>query len=196
MNYKAIVKSPMEIIGMDVKEFMWEVETTTYNYTREKYELRGQEIIINDGIGKYDYYGVDGRGWLKSWLKDIRPVEKGWRAFKRGEIPIGYVNYLYKYKSTGRVEKAIGYDNCSKAIAQLMFHNGWINNQIMFDTREVSKDNGKTWEPVGVKEYFDGDVYLDKTVDGKYADYEILKLWNAFKEGYEQKEREIKHEIQ
>jgi len=76
--------------------------------------------------------------------------ESEWRQFKEGEMPIEYINYLYKDKKTGVVDRPTGY--VGRTSVQLRIYNGWKNSQTLFEEKEVSKDGGKTWEPVGVKE--------------------------------------------
>jgi len=152
MKYRAIVKSPMEIIGKDVKEFELEIKEVRYCYILEMYDMRGKEIIVTDNGVKYDYYSENqGCGWLKNWLKNIRPIEEKWRAFKGGEMPIECVNYIYRKKYlVSQQFRVVGYNRDSTS--QLRFYDGWLSNIEVFSEREVSKDGGKTWEPVGVKE--------------------------------------------
>ena len=46
-----------------------------------------------------------------------------------------------------------------------------------------------------MKEYFDRNIDLDKA-DDRYISYQVYDMWNAYKKGYEQREKETKHEIQ
>ena len=101
--------------------------------------------------------GVNPDNYMEFWSPFVifRRAEKikefEWRAFKRGEMPAEYVNYIYRKKYlVSQQFRPVGYD--SDSISQLRFYDGWLNNIEVFDEREVSKDNGKTWEPVGVRE--------------------------------------------
>jgi len=80
MKYKAIVKSPKEIIGIDCDAFSINItkdsQEIDFYYTWRMYTRAGEEIILEklDEKNKYDYISEDDHYWLESWLKDIEPI--------------------------------------------------------------------------------------------------------------------------
>lgn len=81
-TYTAIVKSPLEIIGIDCEYFSINVGhngrvAVCYSYYEYMKSLAGKKIVVKKSEGFYDYVSVyDCIQWLEDWLKDITVLKE------------------------------------------------------------------------------------------------------------------------
>ena len=105
----------------------------------------------------YDMFQAFKAGYEKMQGKECcKQKEPGWRAFKNGEMPLKYLDYIYCYRKKGSklYYKPICYNWDATADAQLQFNYGgewrWFSHKQLFETRLVLIDD--KWQPVGVRE--------------------------------------------
>ncbi len=121
-------------------------------------------VLFKDDTG---YCAVD--TWLEEYFekgedfgtiywKHAEKIQEKWRPFREGEMPAEYIGYLYRHKATHRIYKAGVYsypalqDIGIQGVQLYLVAYRWVGNKDLFENFEVSKDGGKTWEPIGVKE--------------------------------------------
>ena len=82
----AVVKSPMEIIGVECEAFDIIVNNIHYSYINWHRALYGERITLYPATNHIYEYLSNGYGWLKTWLKDFESQKR----IDVGRIPVDY----------------------------------------------------------------------------------------------------------
>lgn len=83
----AVVKSPLEIIGIECDHFSITIKGDISAYVSSMADIAGLRIALSQGRDGYDYYSPSNGGlWLRSWLKDFEST----KTIDIARIPIDY----------------------------------------------------------------------------------------------------------
>ena len=114
--------------------------------------IHGKALVVDQ---EHEVEFREGKEYYPKWYDRCKRIEESeWRVFGAGEMPMEYLNYLYREKNINIIYRPIYYDPTNTSCFQLGFSSihkrlNWVSNDELYDNWEVLKHFGGEWQPVG-----------------------------------------------